>query len=71
MAESPRIIDSTVATIGEFFVGPPVDWRLGARVLWADQVGVDEAGRTTLRFVWGWLSGAEGGGESSYVEVVA
>jgi hypothetical protein len=24
-----------------------------------------------LRFVWGWLSGAEGGGESSYVEVVA
>jgi hypothetical protein len=33
-------------------------------------VGVDEAGRTTLSFVWGWLSGASGGGESSYVEVV-
>lgn len=33
-------------------------------------VGVDEAGRTTLSFVWGWLSGASGGGESSYVELV-
>ncbi|WP_245398051.1 hypothetical protein [Pseudomonas germanica] len=32
-------------------------------------VGVDDAGRTTLSFVWGWLSGASGGGESSYVEV--
>ena len=31
-------------------------------------VGVDHAGRTTLAFVWGWLSGATGGGESSYVE---
>lgn len=31
-------------------------------------VGSDEAGRTTLSFVWGWLSGAAGGGESSYVE---
>ncbi|OLF53174.1 hypothetical protein [Pseudomonas chlororaphis] len=34
-------------------------------------VGVDQAGRTTLTFVWGWLSGATGGGESSYVELVA
>lgn len=34
-------------------------------------VGVDHAGRTTLAFVWGWLSGATGGGESSYMEVVA
>ncbi|EZI27132.1 hypothetical protein [Pseudomonas extremaustralis] len=33
-------------------------------------VGVDQAGRTTLSFVWGWLSGATGGGESSYVEIV-
>lgn len=33
-------------------------------------VGVDQAGRTTLSFVWGWLSGAMGGGESSYVEIV-
>ena len=32
-------------------------------------VGVDHAGRTTLSFVWGWLSGATGGGESSYVEI--
>lgn len=32
-------------------------------------VGVDLAGRTTLNFVWGWLSGASGGGESSYVEL--
>lgn len=35
------------------------------------RVGVDESGRTTLHFVWGWLSGAQGGGESSYVEVQA
>jgi hypothetical protein len=34
-------------------------------------VGVDHAGRTTLTFVWGWLSGATGGGESSYVELTA
>lgn len=33
-------------------------------------VGVDQAGRTTLSFVWGWLSGATGGGESNYVEFV-
>ncbi|MFK0093282.1 hypothetical protein [Pseudomonas sp. NPDC090592] len=35
------------------------------------RVGVDEAGRTTLHFVWGWLSGGQGGGESSYVEAKA
>lgn len=34
------------------------------------KVGIDAAGRTTLSFVWGWLSGASGGGESSYVELV-
>ncbi|UQS18127.1 hypothetical protein [Pseudomonas sp. HS6] len=34
-------------------------------------VGVDHVGRTTLTFVWGWLSGATGGGESSYVELTA
>ncbi|CAI8857094.1 hypothetical protein [Pseudomonas sp. IT-P218] len=34
-------------------------------------VGVDHTGRTTLSFVWGWLSGATGGGESSYVELAA
>jgi hypothetical protein len=35
------------------------------------RVGVDDAGRTTLHFVWGWLSGAQGGGESNYVEIEA
>ena len=49
-----------ITTDGEIRAG----WSRGV-------VGVDAAGRTTLRFVWGWLSGAEGGGESSYVEVVA
>ncbi|MDD1015055.1 hypothetical protein [Pseudomonas rubra] len=34
-------------------------------------LGVDQAGRTTLSFVWGWLSGATGGGESSYIELAA
>ena len=34
------------------------------------RVGVDAAGRTTLTFTWGWLHGAEGGGESAYVERV-
>lgn len=33
------------------------------------KVDIDEAGRTTLSFVWAWLSGASGGGESSYVEL--
>lgn len=44
-------------TDGELLAG----WSRGT-------VGVDHAGRTTLSFVWGWLSGATGGGESSYVE---
>jgi hypothetical protein len=35
------------------------------------RVGTDAAGRTTLDFTWGWLTGAEGGGESSYVEAPA
>ena len=34
-------------------------------------VGVDHAGRTTLSFIWGWLSGATGGGESRYIELAA
>lgn len=33
-------------------------------------VGIDPDGRTTLSFVWGWLSGSSGGGESSYVELI-
>jgi hypothetical protein len=35
------------------------------------RVASDAAGRTTLAFDWGWLSGAEGGGESHYVEQAA
>ncbi|MBV4453543.1 MULTISPECIES: hypothetical protein [Pseudomonas] len=34
-------------------------------------VGLDQAGRITLSFVWGWTLGASGGGESSYVEIAA
>ena len=33
------------------------------------EIGQDQHGRTTLHFVWGWLSGATDGGESSYVEL--
>jgi hypothetical protein len=33
-------------------------------------VGMDPDGRTTLSFVWGWLSSASGGGESSYLELI-
>jgi hypothetical protein len=47
-----------LTTEGEILCG----WSRGT-------VGVDDAGRTTLSFVWGWLSGATGGGESSYVEL--
>ncbi len=49
-----------ITTEGELLAG----WSRGT-------VGVDHAGRTTLAFVWGWLSGATGGGESSYLEVDA
>lgn len=48
-----------LTTAGELLSG----WSRGT-------VGVDHEGRTTLSFVWGWLSGANGGGESSYVELV-
>jgi len=34
-------------------------------------VGVNHAGLTTLAFEWGWLSGATGGGTSSYIEMAA
>lgn len=49
-----------LTTEGEMLAG----WSRGT-------VGVDDDGRTTLAFVWGWLSGAAGGGESSYVELVS
>jgi hypothetical protein len=58
--DSIELLYQCITTDGEIRAG----WSRGV-------VAVDEAGRTTLRFVWGWLSGAEGGGESSYVEVVA
>ncbi|MDP1828098.1 MAG: hypothetical protein Q8L48_32785 [Archangium sp.] len=47
-----------VTTHGELLAG----WSRG-------RVGADACGRTTLAFEWGWLSGAEGGGESRYVEL--
>jgi len=55
-----ELLFQCLTTDGEILAG----WSRGT-------VGVDHAGRTTLAFVWGWLSGATGGGESSYVELVA
>ncbi|MFC6335386.1 hypothetical protein GIR22_10510 [Pseudomonas sp. CCM 7891] len=55
-----ELLYQCLTTEGEILAG----WSRGT-------VGVDPAGRTTLTFVWGWLSGATGGGESSYVELVA
>ena len=52
-----ELLYQCVTTEGELLAG----WSRGI-------IGVDAAGRTTLSFVWGWLSGATGGGESSYVE---
>lgn len=58
--DSIELLYHCVTHDGEILAG----WSQG-------RVGVDEAGRTTLHFVWGWLSGATGGGESDYVEVLA
>ena len=55
-----ELLYQCLTTDGEILSG----WSRGT-------VGVDHAGRTTLTFVWGWLSGATGGGESSYVELAA
>ncbi|MGY2259461.1 hypothetical protein [Pseudomonas sp. SDO55104_S430] len=52
--ESIELLFHCLTTEGEMLAG----WSRGA-------VGVDVEGRTTLSFVWGWLSGATGGGESS------
>jgi hypothetical protein len=49
-----------VTTEGQLLAG----WSRG-------HAGADAAGRTTLAFDWGWLSGAEGGGQSYYVELRA
>lgn len=54
-----ELLFQCLTTEGELLCG----WSRGT-------VGVDHSGRTTLSFVWGWLSGATGGGESSYVEFV-
>ncbi|VVN48265.1 hypothetical protein [Pseudomonas fluorescens] len=54
-----ELLYQCLTTDGEMLAG----WSRGA-------VGIDHAGRTTLSFVWGWLSGATGGGESSYVELL-
>lgn len=59
-ADTIELLFQCLTTEGEMLAG----WSRGT-------VGVDRAGRTTLSFVWGWLSGATGGGESSYVELVA
>lgn len=55
-----ELLYQCLTTDGEILAG----WSRGT-------VGVDRAGHTTLTFVWGWLSGATGGGESSYVELAA
>jgi len=57
--ETIELFYHCLTTEGEMLAG----WSRGT-------VGVDHAGRTTLAFVWGWLSGATGGGESSYVELL-
>jgi len=49
-----------VTTDGELLAG----WSRGS-------VGANADGRTTLLFEWGWLAGAQGGGESHYIEVAA
>jgi hypothetical protein len=58
--ETIELLFHCLTTEGEILAG----WSRGT-------VGADQTGRTTLTFVWGWLSGATGGGESSYVELVA
>ncbi|MFK0088590.1 hypothetical protein ACIQUS_15000 [Pseudomonas sp. NPDC090755] len=57
-AHTIELLFQCVTTENELLAG----WSRGT-------VGVDDAGHTTLSFVWGWLSGATGGGESRYVEI--
>ena len=59
-AETIEALYHSLTADGELLSG----WSRG-------RVGVDAAGLTTLAFEWGWLSGADGGGESHYVETVA
>ncbi|PRA26993.1 hypothetical protein [Pseudomonas poae] len=58
--ETIELLYQCLTTDGELLAG----WSRGI-------VAVDEAGRTTLSFVWAWLSGATGGGESHYVELAS
>ncbi|MFB3302518.1 hypothetical protein [Pseudomonas sp. AMR01] len=57
---SIELLYQCLTTEGELLAG----WSRG-------RVGIDKAGRTTLAFEWGWLSGATGGGTSSYIELEA
>lgn len=59
-ADSIELLYQCLTTDGEILAG----WSHGS-------VGVDHAGHTTLTFIWGWLSGATGGGKSNHVELVA
>ena len=54
-----ELLYQCLTTEGELLAG----WSRGV-------LGVDQDGLTTLRFEWGWLSGASGGGVSSYIERV-
>lgn len=56
-ADQLELLYHCVTTQGELLAG----WSRGT-------VQVDDRGQTLLDFHWGWLSGAEGGGTSSYVE---
>ena len=57
--DSIELLFQCLTTQGELLAG----WSRGT-------VGIDDVGRTTLGFEWGWLSGATGGGISSYIELV-
>jgi hypothetical protein len=59
-ADTVALLYCCLTTDGELLAG----WSRG-------RVGSDPLGSTTLTFEWGWLSGAEGGGESRYVELGA
>lgn len=58
-ADSIELLYQCLTTQGELLAG----WSRGT-------VGMDDVGRTTLDFEWGWLSGATGGGKSSYIELI-
>ena len=55
-----KLLYQCITHEGELLAG----WSVGV-------VRGGEGGLTRLDFTWGWLSGAEGGGESSYIEMTA